>query len=258
MTMAIKSKGITHVGLKREHNEDVFHINEKQNLFIVADGMGGHVAGEIAARIAVETINEFVQSSGSDLDITWPFDFDENLSNEENMLSTAVKLANVRIVDEIQKRKDLEGMGTTLVTAMTTGRWLYAAHIGDSRLYLIRGDTMTQLTNDHSWVGEQVRLGILTPHEAARHPYRNVVTRALGSRASIRVDLLKKEVEDDDYLLLCSDGLSTMVSDERIKEIITEADGDLDLAAVRLVDEANDGGGEDNITIILVHYTEDD
>lgn len=174
------------------------------------------------------------------------------MSMEGNRLRTAIRLANQRILDTITHKKDLEGMGTTLVGAMIFDGHACVGHVGDSRAYLIREGTMSQLTSDHSWVNEQVKLGFLSKDDASRHPFRNVVTRALGSKDEVVVDVAEKDLQPDDIILLCSDGLNSMLQDESIVETVLQNPADMDACAQALIRRANDEGGEDNITVILV------
>ena len=250
--MKLAFKGVTDVGRKREANEDCFAVVPEDHLFVVADGMGGHAAGEVASRLAVSAIADFIASTRNDSEIIWPFEYDTSMSPAGNRLKTAIRLANQRILDTISHKKELEGMGTTLVGAILTGSRLCVAHVGDSRAYLIRDGAITQITSDHSWVNEQVKLGFLTRNDANRHPFRNVVTRALGSKDDVVVDLAEQELQGGDFVLLCSDGLNTMLDDDTIVRTILENGQDVDKAARGLVTRANDNGGEDNVTVVVV------
>jgi len=254
--MKVVHKGLSDVGRKREHNEDSFAVIPEDNLFLVADGMGGHAAGEVASRIAVNAIADFIASTRKDAEITWPYEYDTNLSVASNRLKTAIRLANQRILDTIAERRDLEGMGTTLVSVLLSDGKACVGHVGDSRSYLVRGAELTQLTGDHSWVNEQVKLGFLTKEDAVRHPFRNVVTRALGSKEDVQVDLSEKPLQAKDTILLCSDGLNTMVDDKMILDLVSRSNGDMENAARNLIAKANEGGGEDNVTVILIHILE--
>jgi protein phosphatase len=256
--MTLAHAGKTDVGRKREHNEDAFLINAKHGLYTIADGMGGHAAGEVASRIAVDVINEFIEISGDDSDITWPFEFDDGVSMEENRIFTAIKLANMKIFEVIQERKELEGMGTTLVTLLVQGDDAFIGHVGDSRAYLLREGQIRQVTSDHSWVNEQMKLGVLTKSEAANHPFRNVVTRALGGRDPIKADLTREKLVPGDVVLLCSDGLNSMLSDEQIRDVCLAHAEDLDAGCQALIDAANEAGGDDNISVVLAKYSPDD
>ncbi len=255
--MKLISKGITDVGRKREANEDCFAIVPEDHVFVVADGMGGHAAGEVASRLAVTAFQDFVASTRRDAETTWPYEYDPSMSVEGNRIRTAIRLANQRILDSISQKKDLEGMGTTLVGAMVSDDRVCVGHVGDSRAYLLREGKLTQLTSDHSWVNEQVKLGFLTKSDASRHPFRNVVTRALGSKDDVAVDLTEQGLKHGDYLILCTDGLNTMVDDETIARTVMRHGGNVEAAAKDLVQKANENGGEDNVTVILIRFEED-
>ncbi len=254
--MKVVQKGLSDVGRKREHNEDSFAVVPEDNLFLVADGMGGHAAGEVASRIAVNAIADFMASTRKDAEITWPYEYDTTISVASNRLKTAIRLANQRILDTINERRDLEGMGTTLVSVLLSDGKACVGHVGDSRSYLVRDGVLQQLTGDHSWVNEQVKLGFLTKEDAVRHPFRNVVTRALGSKEDVLVDLIEKPLQVRDTILLCSDGLNTMVDDNTILDILSKSGADMETAARNLIAKANEGGGEDNVTVVLMHILE--
>ncbi|HUL59532.1 MAG TPA: Stp1/IreP family PP2C-type Ser/Thr phosphatase [Anaeromyxobacteraceae bacterium] len=251
--MRVTFAGITDVGLKRTHNEDAFLLLPEEHLFCVADGMGGHASGEVAARIAVEEMAEFFRLTGRDEDATWPFREDPARSYDENRLLAGVKLANLRIHERAQTDARLKGMGTTLVSAYFAGARpeVIVGHVGDSRAYLLRGGRLRQLTEDHSLLNDYLKSRKLTPEEVAAFPHKNVIVRALGMKESVQVDLLREPVQDGDLVLLCCDGLSGMVPDARIAEILRLSPGDLRRASQALVEAANDAGGADNITCVL-------
>jgi serine/threonine protein phosphatase PrpC len=254
--MKLSWQAQTDVGRKRKGNEDSLVANPEQGLFVVADGMGGHAAGEIASRVAVEAINEFVTLTGGDEEITWPFGLDESMSYDGNRLKTAIRHANRRVLEVTKERAEYEGMATTVAAVLMEGDLAHIAHVGDSRIYLFHAGEFQQLTSDHSWVNEQVRSGILSADQARTHPLRNVVTRALGGRAELHVDMQSRPMVAGDVLLLCSDGLTTMAPDDVIAKILGECGDDLDRAAHALVDEANARGGEDNVTVLLLGFRE--
>lgn len=254
--MAIQAAGLSDVGMRRDHNEDAFCINPEYNLFIVCDGMGGHAAGEVASRIAVETVEKFTQATSKDEDITWPFEFDENLSLNANRIRTAIRLANQNVIAHIQERKECKGMGTTIACSVVDGNEASIAHVGDSRIYRVRDGVIEQMTRDHSWIDEQLKQGILTPEEARKHPLRNVITRALGSKDDVVVDVVDTRLIDGDIFLLCSDGLTGMLEDSEILSILQRHEGDLEGACHELIKEANASGGDDNITAILYRYAD--
>ena len=249
--MTLAAYGLTDVGRKRRHNEDAYLLDVERGLFVVADGMGGHAAGEVASKITVESIQEFIAGTEDDHENTWPFGFNNRYSMEGNRLTTAVEKANERVMRAVQNRPELKGMGTTVVAALFERSRVTLVHVGDSRAYMVRGREMRRLTDDHSWVQEQVNAGILTPDEAMTHPLKNVVTRALGGSAQVSPDLVEIPLQLGDRFLLCSDGLTGMVSDEEIVERLSEA-GPLEKTVRGLVDAANEKGGTDNITAIVV------
>jgi serine/threonine protein phosphatase PrpC len=249
--MQVKASGLSHVGRQRQHNEDSYLVEDDARLFVVADGMGGHAAGEIASRIAVDSIQEFILHTKED-EGTWPHAYDERYKRSTNRLMAAVKLANSRVLEAMRKDARLRGMGTTVVACLADGGTMSVAHVGDARVYLIRGSQLSRLTSDHSWVFEQVQAGLLTEAEAEKHPLRNVITRALGGALSVVPDASEVECEAGDIFLLCSDGLTGMISEAQILELVTKDGADLAGACQDLVDAANERGGLDNITAILV------
>jgi protein phosphatase len=252
--MRLTCKAVSDVGRKRKGNEDNLCVNPEQKLFVVADGMGGHAAGEVASKVAVEAINEFICLTGGDEEITWPFGLDENISYDGNRLKTAIRHANRKVLDATRERNDLEGMATTVAAVLVDGEQANLGHVGDSRVYLFSDGQLTQLTTDHSWVNEQIQSGVISAEQARSHPLRNVVTRALGGKPDLSVDVQARAMRPGEMLLLCSDGLTTMVPDPRIEAILAEAGGDLDKAVTELVAAANGQGGEDNITVVLLKF----
>jgi len=238
------------VGRQRQHNEDSFLVENTARLFLVADGMGGHAAGEIASRIAVDSISEFILHTKED-DGTWPHAYDEQFKRSTNRLMAAVRMANTRVLEAMRKDARLRGMGTTVVAAIADGDVMSFAHVGDSRAYLIRDNALKRITNDHSWVFEQVQAGMLTEAEAEKHPLRNVITRALGGALQVNPDASEIQAKPGDMFLLCSDGLTGMVPEDEILRIVAE-NADPAVACQKLIDEANERGGLDNITAILV------
>lgn len=255
--MNFVAAGLSDVGLQREHNEDSFCILPEHRLFIVADGMGGHRAGDVASKMATHAISTFFQATAME-DATWPFSFDPHLSVEENRLITGIKLANRKIFEASVKNRDVHGMGTTVVGALFSKERerIYVAHVGDSRAYRIRGQEITQLTRDHSLLNDYLSvLPDMTEEQMAELP-KNVITRALGMQDSVAVDMVPDEPKAGDIYMLCSDGLSGMVTDDAMRKIIEEAGGDMEAAAEVLVKTANANGGEDNITVVVVRFTE--
>ncbi|HEV7487134.1 MAG TPA: Stp1/IreP family PP2C-type Ser/Thr phosphatase [Thermoanaerobaculia bacterium] len=250
----MKAYGLTDVGRQRQHNEDTFLVADEAQLFLVADGMGGHAAGEIASRIAVDSISEFIVHTKED-DGTWPHAYDEHYTRTTNRLMAALRMANTRVLEAMRKDAKLRGMGTTVVACMADDGKISVAHVGDSRAYMIRGGKISRITNDHSWVYEQVQAGMLTEAEAEKHPLRNVITRALGGALAVNPDASEIESRPGDIYLLCSDGLTGMVPEEEILKLVTENADDLEKACKELIDTANARGGLDNVTAILVKTT---
>ena len=252
--MKIRYEAITDVGRKRKGNEDSVFVNPGQNLFVVADGMGGHAAGEVASRLAVDAINDFIELTGGDDEITWPFGLDDTISYDGNRLKTAVRFANKKVLETTKERSEYEGMATTVAAVLLEGDAANLAHVGDSRIYLLRESELSQLTSDHSWINEQIQSGVISADQARSHPLRNVVTRALGGKPDLQVDMQVHRMREGDVLLLCSDGLTTMLPDDEIARLMRENEEDVGLAARALVDGANARGGEDNITVLLLKF----
>ncbi|MBK5255715.1 MAG: Stp1/IreP family PP2C-type Ser/Thr phosphatase [Vicinamibacteria bacterium] len=253
--MKLNFFGATDVGQRRKNNEDYFGVFEPHSLFVVADGMGGHAAGEVASSTAVLAVAEFVALTEKETDITWPWGVDPNLSLVANRLKTAVRFGNQKVLDLSLTQADYEGMATTIVGVLLEEGTAHIAHVGDSRLYLINDSGIRQVTVDHSWVLEQVALGVLTNEQARSHPLRNVVTRAIGASPDLNVEITAHEMAVGDVLLMCSDGLSGMVLDADLERIV-RANADPKKAAELLIAEANSKGGEDNITVLLVKRDE--
>jgi serine/threonine protein phosphatase PrpC len=247
----IQAYGLTDVGRKRKHNEDAFALDVTEGLFIVADGMGGHAAGEVASKITVETIGEFIAATRQKEEATWPFKYNHELDFNSNRLAVAIEKANERVMAAVAAQPWLKGMGTTVVAGLLNEKILSLAHVGDSRAYLFRDGQLSRLTDDHSWVHEQVTAGILTEEEAKTHPLKNVVTRALGGGPSVSPDLQELVFSPGDRYLFCSDGLTTMVGDEEICDTAATVRMPQPLCQ-KLVDIANEKGGVDNITVVVV------
>jgi len=240
-------------GLRRSSNEDSYCTRPDLGLYIVADGMGGHVAGEVASRVAVEAIEIFIQeTAGADKNRTWPFPFEPALSLEANRLKAAFRLANRRIASTIADSHDLRGMATTASSLLTGPDGACVAHVGDSRVYVLRGGNLQQITNDHSWVEEQVRAGTMTATAARQHPWRNVVTRALSGGEDPEVDVTQVQPVQSERYLLCSDGLFSVVPDEQIAALLGTPGVPLEDVCQKLIDAANAAGGPDNITALVL------
>jgi serine/threonine protein phosphatase PrpC len=241
----LRAFGLSDVGRVRDSNEDQFLVDESVGLYAVADGMGGHAAGEIASEIAIQTLAESIRKACEGAPTAGSAQAKESLEH-------ALASANRLICESTAGHDERRGMGTTVVAMLALRDRAVIAHVGDSRAYLLRDGKLRLLTSDHSWVNEQVRMGILSPADANRHPMRNVVTRALGTRGDVRPDVLDEPLEPHDALLLCSDGLNVMLGDDRIRDILLGANGDPEVACRSLVAAANDEGGDDNTTVIVI------
>jgi protein phosphatase len=214
--------------------------------------MGGHAAGEIASRLAVETIVAFVSDTrDADINRTWPFPYDHTLSLDGNRLKAAFRLANRKLGSAVEANESLRGMATTAAAVLFGHGTPMVAHVGDSRVYLFRDGQLRQITHDHSWVSEQVRAGVMSEKDARRHPWRNVVTRALAGGDDPDVDVGELDVRGGDRLMLCSDGLHGVVLPERLDAIVKNGKTLQDTCRA-LVDAANAAGGPDNITVVML------
>ena len=246
----------TDKGLRRTSNEDSHCERADIGLFVVADGMGGHVAGEVASRVAVEAIQAFIsETAQADKNRTWPFPFEPSISLEANRLKAAFRLANRKIASAIADSTDLRGMATTASAVLAGSETLCVAHVGDSRVYVLKDGALHQLTHDHSWVEEQVRAGTMSPSAARQHPWRNVVTRALSGGEDPEVDVADVRPATGERYLLCSDGLFSVVSDAQIADILGHRSMPLQDIASALVDAANAGGGPDNTTALVLEIS---
>lgn len=249
--MQIEATGLTDVGRQREHNEDSYCVLSKALMVLVADGMGGHKAGNIASAMASHTLADFFDHEYEKSD--WPFQYNDQLSIEENRLVFGIRLANKRIFEASRRYREVDGMGTTVVclTVSLDRGAAYIAHVGDSRAYRIRNKQIRQLTKDHSLVNEYIdSVPNLTQEQIDLLP-KNVITRALGISDAVVIDLTIDPVQHKDIYLLCSDGLSGMLTDEQMVRIVNESKN-LTEAKQKLIDAANENGGEDNITVVLL------
>lgn len=248
--------GMTDTGLLRDHNEDNLLVSPEYRVVAVADGMGGHRSGDVASQLAVSTLEDFLSVTVG-RDATWPFPADPNLSEEENYVVTGLRLANRRIFDRSLKTLADFGMGTTIVTAMFSkdNAHVTVGHVGDSRCYRLRDGMITQLTRDHSLVSDAMHMAPWMTEEEVRQLPTNVITRALGIREDVLVDLITDETRHGDVYLLCSDGLSGLVSDHQLLELVMSSES-LEDACKSLIDRANYFGGTDNITVVLARVEE--
>lgn len=250
--MTITSAVATHPGLRREGNEDAYCVRADLGLFVVADGMGGHAAGEVASTLAVETIEAVVHDTrGADSNSTWPFPYDMALTLSGNRLRAAIQMANRRVASAMQDNDALRGMATTAAAILVHGQEGTLAHVGDSRAYRLRGGHLSALTQDHSWVNDQVRAGVMTDDDARRHPWRNVVTRAISGGDDPEPDVAELALEPGDRYLICSDGLSGVVPPDQLINLLSSS-GSLDDVCSGLIAAANANGGPDNITAVVI------
>ncbi|MCC6901322.1 MAG: Stp1/IreP family PP2C-type Ser/Thr phosphatase [Polyangiaceae bacterium] len=256
MRLCVVVVEISNVGLQRDHNEDCFAILNDQELYVVADGMDGHRAGDVASRLATDSMVEFFRATAAE-DVTWPFHFDARLSEEENRLLTGIRIANRQIIERSLRSRECHGMGTTIFGALFSpdkGK-MFIGHVGDSRAYRVRDGKIAQLTRDHSLVNDYLlAMPELTEEQKSELP-KNVITRALGMQDHVTVDLQSDDAQIGDTYVLCSDGLSGMMDDGEILEVVGES-ADITEACRRLVATANEHGGEDNITAVIVRIEE--
>ncbi len=255
--MRIRYAGSTHVGMKRSHKEDNFFLLAEENLYVVADGMGGHSSGEVASQIAVEALANFFLDTSRDPESTWPFKEDRSTTYEQNRLVTGVKLANRRVFETAQAEAGLRGMGTTIVGFFVGETGSYIVHVGDSRGYVLENGGIEQITEDHSLLNDYLKVHQLTPEEIENFPHKNVIVRALGMKEEVTVDVHRLESKIGQTFLMCSDGLSGMLSDAEILELVEAAEGDLEKGCQSLIAKANAAGGVDNVTVVLVSFHED-
>lgn len=245
---------VSEVGRVRKSNEDSFLSDEGLRLFVVADGMGGHNAGEVASRLAVDAIEGFIRRSTDSDECSWPYGVDSTLSLDANRLRTAIHLANRRVFRAADSQDDYSGMGTTVVAALINANRLVVGHVGDSRAYSMSNGELKQLTTDDSWastvVAEDLDIDAAT---WANHPMRKVLTSVLGAREQSEPHLTERDLSDNELLLLCSDGLHGVIEDGRIQDILSR-NADLEQAARAIVAAALENGSRDNVTALLVRY----
>ncbi|MGH7267406.1 MAG: protein phosphatase 2C domain-containing protein [Candidatus Rokuibacteriota bacterium] len=244
--------GLSDPGRKRKDNEDALLAVAGLGLGAVADGMGGHQSGEVASALAVEALSDFVARAHQDRDLTWPFGLDPACSFEANCLRTGIKLANRQVIGASRGRPELAGMGTTVVAVLARDGRLTYASVGDSRAYLVRGRGLRQLTRDDSWVEAALAQRLIADEERHAHPFRHVLTKAVGLQDDLDLDVFEQPLEPGDRVLLCSDGLTTALPDKEIGDVVEMYEGDLEGACRALVAAANEAGGPDNITVVLL------
>jgi serine/threonine protein phosphatase PrpC len=253
----VRACGVSDAGRVRKTNEDTFVSDPDVRLFAVADGMGGHSAGEVASRLAIEAITGFIRRSAADTDFSWPYGIDDTLSFDGNRLRTAIHLANRRVFRTAESTDDYSGMGTTIVGLLVNGSRMSIGHVGDSRLYLVFNGTLEQVTHDDSWaatiLAQDPSLG---PAEIAHHPMRNVLTNVLGARDQVDIHLTERPLQGGEVMLLCSDGLHGVLDADALTAILTSAQ-EVDVVARNLVDAAMERGSRDNVTALVVRYEAD-
>ncbi|MCK5254636.1 MAG: Stp1/IreP family PP2C-type Ser/Thr phosphatase [Deltaproteobacteria bacterium] len=255
--MNVRIGAKTDKGMKRLHNEDSLYCNKEMGLFVLADGMGGHRAGDVASRIAVETVADNFKTNKLRKDHYVLEKYNKEFSKETNRLASAIGLASCKIYESAAKSPECHGMGTTIVSVLLSNNMMSMACVGDSRLYLIRNGVIRQLSNDHSLVNEQLKSGLITEKESRNSRLRNVITRALGTDKSIEVDLDEEMILSEDQILMCSDGLHDMLEDSEILDAVLNCSGKPQKACDSLIKLANEKGGSDNISVILLHISED-
>ena len=255
--MQVRASGISDVGLKREGNEDTFSTKDSLGLYIVADGMGGHLAGEVASRVAVEMINKsfgrWVEEETSEDQIFG--NPDRSLTKRGNYISGSIQLANRVVYEMAVEQEQYHGMGTTAVVLAVTPTLIIAANVGDSRIYMLRDGNIERLSKDHSIVAEQVEMGMMTEEEAESSPLRHVLTRNLGSSENVEPDIFEIEPSNNDRFILCSDGLTDLVSDKEIGEMIQNEE-DPEKLCQKFIEMALKRGGHDNTTVVSVFLTD--
>jgi PPM family protein phosphatase len=243
----IRSFCVSDVGRVRNENQDSFLIRDDLGLYVVADGMGGHQGGQEASRLAVKAINDYVEAASADIQQLAQA---EDLSKLAEQFANAIRAACHTVYQKALNDPALHGMGTTVTGMMTVGNRAWVAHVGDSRCYILRDKTLVQITEDHSLVNEQIKLGLLTPEEAHTSSIKNIITRSVGFERDVLVDMFVVALEKGDRFLLCSDGLSNMVSDEDIASALSTLA--INEVATSLVKLANEQGGEDNVTVLCL------
>ncbi len=248
--MRVRFSGATDVGRTRQHNEDSIFLPTETRLGIVADGMGGHASGEIASRIAVETVADYYDRTAYDQPLTWPYKVDREARADKNRMVTSVMLANLEIYERAQRDASCKGMGTTIDAVHFLDDTMIVGHVGDSRVYRLRDGKLAQLTEDHSLINDYIKMKRVTAEEAENWPHKNVVVRALGNKDTVQVDVVQDAPQVGDCYLLCSDGLTDMLSDAQIAKTM-QSESDLDRTVDVLIASANEAGGVDNISVVL-------
>ncbi len=253
MSLTVEVAGKTDIGCVRTNNEDNFGYDARYGIFVVCDGMGGQAAGEVASKMGVDTVLQYFRQAATNGHFPEVGRKYDNVSERANALGSAIHLANQSIFEAAGKQSAHAGMGSTIVAVLVRGNFLSVGHVGDSRVYLIRGGNIQQLTNDHSLVMEQVRRGLITREEAERSEMQNIIIRALGSEETVEADLDDLVALPGDTLLLATDGLTKHVKDDRLLKFVLDA-ASLDKACDAMISAAKDHGGDDNITCMLIRF----
>lgn len=248
--MRVRFAGATDIGRKRTHNEDSIFLPTDTRLAVVADGMGGHASGDVASKLAVDTLIDHFRQTEDEQTITWPFKVDYGIRADINRMITGIMLANLQIFEKAKADPSCKGMGTTCVAIYFLDDSVIVGHVGDSRVYRLRSGEFTQLTEDHSLINDYIKMKRVTAEEAENWPHKNVIVRALGMKDTVQVDIVSEAPRLGDCYLLCSDGLCGMLSDDHMVRVVQET-SDLDGAVDRLITEANEAGGVDNISVVL-------
>jgi serine/threonine protein phosphatase PrpC len=245
--------GLTDAGCERELNEDRILLDPAFNIFMIADGMGGQRCGERAAEIAVQSVKSYFQTTAGRKEITWPFGYDATVAFTQNLMMTAIKLANRRVWREAETVAEYTGMGSTIVAVYVTGDTAIIGSVGDSRLYLYRGKALTPMTKDDSLIARLVESGAITLAEAASHPMRSVLTEAVGAKENVHVQVRELQLADGDRLILTSDGAHGVIDEPSLRKIF-DSGSDVNSTVEKIIAEARQRGGPDNISCIIVEY----
>jgi PPM family protein phosphatase len=251
----IEAIGLSDVGKKRQRNEDSFVANQEINLYLVADGMGGHNAGDVASSTAAKTIESFLVRSHEERELTWPFGIDPRMSFDANRLRTALKLANHKIWQLADANQEYTGMGTTVVSVLITNDLASVASVGDSRAYFFREGEMKILTRDDVWLNETWVRKAFSEDQLQKIPLKNVLSKAIGSKEDIDFPILEVSLQEGDLMVLCSDGLHGLVTNDDISAVASEKSSDLNALCSTLIRIANERGGKDNITVVAIKYS---
>lgn len=256
MAIRVTSAGETNVGRKRTHNEDNLLVYDDVDLFVVADGMGGHACGEVASAMVVETMREYFERVTKDAFATWPGREERGISQSENMLNAGIRWCNYTIWERGHADQRYKNMGTTVVAIHFDAEQATVAHVGDSRCYRLRGTELKQITEDHSLLNDYLKIATLTAEEQANFPHKNIIVRACGLKDDVKVDLQRDQPQVGDVYLLCSDGLSGEVTDPNISQIMQKHTADLKAMVAELIQTACENGGKDNVTAVAIRVEE--